>query len=254
MQNRGDKMLRKIKSAYKLQAAILLGIGIGSIIIVIPELYSYLKYKNASVDEMWSIETKELFTLFYLAIIISAFIKMYYKFFMAVGVSRKSIFISNILAYISVAPIITIPNLIIYKAFHNYSKFESIYLSIFNKRYENSAISENTVILEYFLWQITTFLVVALFVYSIMLLLYRLSKKGKIIFISLLITIPTIASISMGVTYYATKSPIIAKLLDIIIYLAGDGQYPMRACVTNIVVAILFGTISYLFIRRSAVK
>jgi len=254
MLHRCDKMLRKIKSAYKLQAQIILSAGVIGILMFLFQLYTYMKYRNADFDKMLSVKTQEFFFIFYFSIIVLAFFIINFKFFMAVGVSRKSIFISNVLMYLSVAPIIAIPNLIIYKAFHNYSRFESMYLSLFNKRYETGNIGEKTVLLEYFFWQITTFLVVALFMYAVLILLNRLSKKGIIIFFSLCALIPIAISITIGVVYQGANYPFITHILNTVKYLAGDGRYPIRACVTNIVLAILFGTISYLFIRRSAVK
>lgn len=247
-------MLNKIMSAYKLQSKIILSAVAMVIVMFLFQLDTYIKYRNVNFDKMLSVETQEFFFFFYFSIFIAVLFNNNFKFFMAVGASRKSIFISNILMYFSIAPILAFANIAIYKAFHNYARFESMYLSVFNKRYENSIISEKTVMLEYFFWQVTVFLAVALFMYSIKQLLYRLNKKGKIVCISLLAVIPIAVSSAIGLIYNSTKSPFINHILNIVKYLAGDGKYPIRASLINIIFATIFGFIGYRIIRRTPLK
>ena len=248
-------MLRKIKSGYKFQVRIPLGIVVAGIILILLELPTYIKYKNANpiFDNIESIGTKEFGYIISFGFVIAILFKNNFKFFMAVGASRKSIFTSNILTCISTAPMIALINVAIYKAFHNYQKFDCLFLSIFKGRYENNTLSEKTILLEYFIWQVTAFLMVSLFVYLVMLLLYRLNKKGIIICISLIDITPIILIIFMGI-YKGTDSLVLTNIIDTIKYVFGDRQYPMLASLTNIILATIFGFIGYRILRRTPLK
>lgn len=244
-------MLKKIKAEYKFHVQYLLGVALGGIFAFLDNFLRYHKYANSYKEHVYTIETREIFFIFFVSIFIAILFKNNFKFFLGVGASRKTIFTSTILNYISLAPIVALINIAIYKAFHNYQKFESIFLSIFKDRYQDINLSEKTVIIEYFIWQITVFLMVGLFFFIFALLLYKLNKKGKIICISFLAVLPFALFFIIGFVSQASGHSIVINAIK---YIFGDSQYPMIASLTNIILATIFGFISYRIIRRMPLK
>jgi len=121
-------MLRKIKSALKMQSSILLSVTAVALLSFLMELYTYRTDRNLSFNEMMSIETNEFFMFIFFSVLIGIILKTYFKFFTAIGVSRKGVFITNILTFFITSPFIALGNIAILKAFYKYPKFESIFI------------------------------------------------------------------------------------------------------------------------------
>ena len=244
-------MLKKIKPVYKLLAYNFLfgAVGLG-LFYFIASLITYIGYKNSASTSDVVIQTQEIFMVFLLSGLTAGWIASFIKMFMGMGVSRKRMFTGIVLIELTVAPIIALSNIAITKAFHGLHHFECTYYSFFSPRYNGSDLGGAKFLSEYFIWQITFFLSIVFVAIFIMFLFSKLGNLGKAIFISLFAALPPIAVMFLFTFSFGEGTFFDTKFFQAISVAFGERKYPLTASFTQLCIAVVFATASYLVARR----
>lgn len=213
-------------------------------------LLNVISLKSASMNHPVDISSFNIegFLIFYLSVLLQVWFVLSKKHLVSHGISRKSIFISNILASISVSPIIALTCIAWYKISSDVYRYKTIFEIIFRPRYSNGNIGEGQFIFEYAVWIIASFLALCAVISLFAELFYRIGKKGKVILITFLSLTPIAIVILIQV-------PInIAEINSSITDFIGFRTDAIKNSLFELIVVVLFYAGSYLVSRRSPIK
>lgn len=241
-------MINSVKKVYKYYLRFyILGSFAGCATILLLNSLSMLSY-NRNPTGNPSFFQIEMFIIFYLAVLLQIWFVLSKKNLVSNGISRKSIFISNILASISVSPIIAITCIAWYKISSDVYRYKTIFEIIFRPRYSNGNIGEGQFIFEYAVWIIASFLALCAVISLFAELFYRIGKKGKVILITFLSLTPIAIVILIQVP--TNISHINSSITDFI----GFRTDPIKNLLFELILVALFYAGSYLVSRRSPIK
>lgn len=234
-------MYKKVSKAYKFYSDIYFGLFLGGLTLLVFALLEYNSFIQ-SKDDKPSFFQATMFVSIYFSAMEGILIKAKKNFLVSNGFTRKTIFKADILAILTLIPFIAIPSIVTELIYTKCDGYVSTFELIFKKFFSENSYSQMGSISLSILWAIGNSILLAGIVYLITEINFRLSKKGKIIFYTLLIIGDIILTIGV-VVLYKNYSEIIGNVF-------GFAADPIQSSISKLILSLFFYIPSYRLARR----
>ena len=238
-------MKSKILKAYKFSYSIIFGILAGSLLIFLLTLYdNWMAFKSGeSVDPFSDLST---FLLFYFPFIICSSMRAKKPFMISNGISRRSIYFSQLLTIGSSLPLIAVLCIITEKVYMKTNGYVLFVEQVYNNYFSERSVSDWGLILFNVLWLIGNIVLLFGIVMTIIEINPHLSKIGKIIFFCCL-GVGVIVLIISLLLLLRTNNEFLGNVL-------GFGKNPVHSTISKLIISIPIYIAYYLFARRSPIQ
>lgn len=238
-------MKSKLFKSYKFHLNTVFGLYIGALVCILIAAYEYYSYKHlgASTEGFFNIS---LFSSILFPCMLVAFLKDKKNYLISNGISRKNIYISQILSMLSVLPVIAVMIVAVEKIYYQADKYKPQISEIFSRYFKAHDISQWGTIALTILLVFGNIIVLFAVMYMLSEILARLGRVGKIIFF-VSIWIGFIALLILAALLYNDYGSFIRKVF-------GFAGNPIHSTITKLIISIPFFISSYMLARRSPLK
>ena len=238
-------MNTKLFKSYKFHLDKVSGLYIGALVCILIAVYEYYAYTHlgASTEGFFDIS---VFSSIFFPCMLVAFLKDKKNYLIANGISRKNIYISQILSMLSILPAITVMIVAVEKIYYQADKYKPQVSETFSRYFKANDISQWKTIALTILWVFGNIIVLFAVMYMLSEILARLGRVGKIIFF-VSTWIAFVGILIATALLYKNYGSFIRKVF-------GFGGNPIHSTITKLIISIPFFISAYMLARRSPMK
>lgn len=238
-------MNTKLYKSYKFHFDIVFGMCLGALTFILIAAYEYYSYKNlgASANGFFG---SSVFSAIFFPCMLVGFFQDKKKYLIANGITRKNIYISQVLSMLSLLPVIAVMIVVVEKIYYKADKYKPKITKIFSRYFNANDISQWETIALTILWAFGSIIVIFAVVYMFSEIISRLGRVGKIIFIVSAWVVFVGILIAVVLLYKSCGS----FIRDVF----GFAGNPIHSTITKLIIAIPLFISSYMLARRSPMK
>ncbi len=238
-------MKSKLYKSYKFHLDTVFGLYIGALVCILIAAYEYYSYVHLGASTEGFFDISAFSSIFFPCMLIGLS-REKNKYLLANSITRKNVYISQILSMLSILPVIAIMIVAIEKIYYQADKYKPQISEVFSRYFKAHDVSQWGTIGLTILWVFGNIIIIFAILYMLLEVMVRLGKVGKIIFF-VSIWIGFIALICSAAFLYNNNGSFIRKVF-------GFAGNPLHSTITKLIISIPFFISAYMLARRSPLK